>query len=62
MNRGKSGNEFSGATSKLHVVEFIRQQDAEQLDNACKKEISFGGQYVGCFAVGNAQSTACVKL
>ena len=37
-------------------MEFIRQQDAEQLDNARKKEIGFGGQYVRCFAIGNAQS------
>ena len=56
MNRGKSGNEFSGATSKFHVVEFIRQEDAEQVDNASKKEIGFGSQNVGCFAIGNAQS------
>ena len=38
------------------VVEFVCQQDTEQLNNAGEEQIGFGGQYVGGFAVGNAQS------
>ena len=56
MGREGSGNEFSGAAGKPHVVEFVRQQDTEQLNDAGEEEICFGSQYVGCFAVGNAQS------
>ena len=55
MGREGSGNEFSGAAGKPHVVEFVRQQDTEQLNDAGEEEICFGSQYVGCFAVGNAR-------
>jgi len=37
-------------------MEFVRQQDAEKLDDASKEQISFGGQNIGGFAVGNTQS------
>lgn len=52
----KSGNKFSGAACKFDVVEFVRQQDTEQLNDTGEEKISFGGQYVGCFSVGNTQS------
>ena len=37
-------------------MEFIRQQDTEQLNDTGKEKIGFGGQHVGSFSVGNAQS------
>ena len=37
-------------------MEFVGQQDTEQLNDTSKEEIGFGGHYVGCFPVGNAQS------
>lgn len=37
-------------------MEFVRQQNAEELNDAGKKEIGFGGQDIGGFAVGNSQS------
>lgn len=41
MNRRKSGNEFSGVAGKFMVVEFVSQQDAEQLNNSGEEEIGF---------------------
>lgn len=38
------------------IVEFVCQQDAEQLNDAGEEKISLGGQYVGGFAVENAQN------
>ncbi len=36
-------------------MEFVRQQDTEQLNDTGEEEIGFGSQYVGGFPVGNAQ-------
>lgn len=43
MNQWKSGNEFSGAAGKFMVVEFVCQQDTEQLNDAGEEKIGFGG-------------------
>ena len=51
----KSSDEFSGTAGKFQIMEFVRQENAEELDNAGKKQIGFGGQDIGGFAVGNAQ-------
>ena len=56
MNRRKSSDKFSGGTCKFVVVEFMGQQDAEQLNNAGEEKICFGGQHVGGFTVGDAES------
>lgn len=37
-------------------MEFVHQQNAEELNNASKEKIGFGGQDIGGFAVGNSQS------
>lgn len=56
MKQGKSGNEFSGAACEFMVMEFVRQKNAEELNNSGKEDVGFGGQYVGGFSVGDAQS------
>lgn len=38
------------------IVEFVCQQDTEQLNDTSEEKIGLGGQYVGGFAIGNAQN------
>jgi len=54
MEQQKSGNKFSGTASKFQAMEFVRPQNAEELDDTSKEQIGFGGQNIGGFAVGNA--------
>ena len=55
MNHRQSSNELSGAASKTEVMKLVSQQDAEELDNTCKKQIGFRSQNIGSFTVRNTQ-------
>lgn len=47
----KSCKELSGTAGKLQVMDSIGQQDAEEVDDTCKKYVGFSGKHVGGFAI-----------
>ena len=49
------GDEASRSTGEFHVVKFVSQENAEEVNRTGEKQVRFCGEHIRCLAAGNTK-------